>query len=174
MFKWLGFNFRYIFFCNTCSEYLILVCFITAQLPQYYRWSEFEPRLDKTKKRVCAQRRLRSTWTSAKSDQSSLCVQWIAKDPRFHHADSEDADQTGRMPKLIWGFAERTLILLGLSCRGSFHFCIAGFQGPISIFIDFEELVCIFIVVVDIFQSVTQNINLYNFQTWNWAYISEH
>ena len=31
----------------------------------------------------------------------SLCAQWVAKDPRFHQADSEDSDQTGRMPRLI-------------------------------------------------------------------------
>ena len=35
------------------------------------------------------------------SDLSSLCAQWIAKDPRFLHADSEDSDQTGQMPRLI-------------------------------------------------------------------------
>ena len=38
--------------------------------------------------------------------------QWVAKDPEFLHADSEDSDQTGRMPRLIWVFAGRTLILL--------------------------------------------------------------
>ena len=35
-------------------------------------------------------------------------------------APSKDADQTGRMPRLIWVFAGRTLILLVLSCRGSY------------------------------------------------------
>ena len=50
---------------------------------------------------------------------TSLCAYWVAKDPRFLHADSEDSDQTGRMPRLIWVFARRTLILLVLSCRGS-------------------------------------------------------
>ena len=40
--------------------------------------------------------------------ESSLCAQWVAKDPRFLHADSEDSDQTGRMPHAIllvlsWG-----------------------------------------------------------------------
>ena len=30
-----------------------------------------------------------------------LCTQWVAKDPSFRHADSEDSDQTGRMPRLI-------------------------------------------------------------------------
>ena len=33
--------------------------------------------------------------------KSPLCSQWIAKDPSFLHADSEDSDQTGRMPRLI-------------------------------------------------------------------------
>ena len=33
---------------------------------------------------------------------------------------SEDSDQTRRMPRLIWVFAGRTLILLVLSCRGSY------------------------------------------------------
>ena len=34
---------------------------------------------------------------SAQSDQSSLCAQWVAKEPRFLHADSEDSDLTGWM-----------------------------------------------------------------------------
>ena len=51
--------------------------------------------------------------------ESLLCAQWIAKDPRFLHADSEDSDQTGRMPRLICVFAGHTAILLVLSCRGS-------------------------------------------------------
>ena len=33
-------------------------------------------------------------WASAQSDQSSLCTQWVAKDPSFLLADSEDSDQT--------------------------------------------------------------------------------
>ena len=45
--------------------------------------------------------------------KSSLCAQRVAKDPSFLHADSEDSDQTGRMPRLIWVFAGRNLILLG-------------------------------------------------------------
>ena len=32
-----------------------------------------------------------------KSDQSSQCAQWVAKDPMYLHVDSEDSDQTGRM-----------------------------------------------------------------------------
>ena len=41
-----------------------------------------------------AQRRLWSVWASAKSDQSLLCAQWVAKDPRLLRADSEHSDQT--------------------------------------------------------------------------------
>ena len=68
---------------------------------------------------VCAQRRLRSAWASAQSDQSSLFA-WIKLGSlATHWAHSEESDQTGRMPRLIWVFAGRTLILLVLSCRGS-------------------------------------------------------
>ena len=55
--------------------------------------------------------------------ESSLCAKWEAKDRSFLQADSEDSDQTGRMPRLIWVFAGRTAILLVLSCRGSYVSC---------------------------------------------------
>ena len=58
---------------------------------------------------------IRPVWS-----ESSLCAEWVAKDPSFIHADSEDSDQTGRMPRLIWVFAGRTAILLVLSCRGTY------------------------------------------------------
>ena len=57
---------------------------------------------------------IRPVWS-----ESSLCAQWVAKDPSFLHADKEDSDQTGRMPRLIWVFAVRTVISLVLSCRVS-------------------------------------------------------
>ena len=60
---------------------------------------------------------IRPVWS-----ESSLCALWVAKGPRFLHADSEDSDQTRRMPRLIWVFAGRTLILLVLSWGGSFLF----------------------------------------------------
>ena len=52
--------------------------------------------------------------------ESSLCAQWVAKDPSFLHADREDFDQTGRMPSLIWVFAGCTVILLVLLWGDSF------------------------------------------------------
>ena len=57
---------------------------------------------------------IRPVWS-----ESWLCTQWVAKDLSFLHADSEDSDQTGRMPRLIWVFAGRTVILLVLSWGGS-------------------------------------------------------
>ena len=39
---------------------------------------------------TCAQQRLWSAWASVWSE-SSLCAQWVAKDPSFLHVDSEDS-----------------------------------------------------------------------------------
>ena len=56
-----------------------------------------------------AQRSLRSAWAFAQSDQRLHCV----KDQTFIDADSEDSDQTVRMLRLIWVFAERTCNIFG-------------------------------------------------------------
>ena len=58
----------------------------------------YEPPHDKTNKVTCAPSELRSSWASAQSDQSSLCAQWVAKNPSFLQVDSE-TDQTGQMPR---------------------------------------------------------------------------
>ena len=77
-----------------------------------------------------AQRRLRSAWAFAQSDQSSMCAQWVATNPRFLHADSKDSDQTKQMPRLIWVFPERTIILLVLSCHKS-NYHLHCLQTPV-------------------------------------------
>ena len=83
----------------------------------------YEPRHEKTNKMSVRPAKtqislaIRPVWS-----ESSLCAQWVAKDPRFLHADSEDSDQTGQMPRLIWVFAGCTLTLLVLSCHGSYDF----------------------------------------------------
>ena len=41
---------------------------------------------------LCAHRRLRSAWASAKSGQSSQCAQWVAEDPVIRHVDNEDSE----------------------------------------------------------------------------------
>ena len=76
-----------------------------------------EPPRDKTNKMTVrpAKTQIRPVWS-----ESSLCAQWIAKDHSFLHTESEDSDQTGRMPRLTRVFAGRKLILLVLSSRGSF------------------------------------------------------
>ena len=51
------------------------------------------------------QGRLRQAWASVQSDQSLCCA--------LLHAHMEDSDQTGWMPRLIWGFAGRTCHLVG-------------------------------------------------------------
>ena len=48
---------------------------------------------------------------SAWRNLGSLATQW---------GHSENSDQTGWMPRLIWVFAGRTVVLLVLSCRGSY------------------------------------------------------
>ena len=53
-----------------------------------------------------AQRRLRSAWASAQSDQSLLCAQWVTKDPSFLHVDSFC---------LCWGLTSQSTIFQ--SCR---------------------------------------------------------
>ena len=49
---------------------------------------------------------------------SSLCPLRIAKDLRLLRADSEDSDQTGRMPRLIWVFAGCTGHFVGFVMQG--------------------------------------------------------
>ena len=69
---------------------------------------------------MCALRRLRSARASALSDQFLLCAQRVVKDPSFLHADIEDPDQSGQMPRLIWVFAGHISTLLVLSWCSSF------------------------------------------------------
>ena len=112
------------YFREISSDHSQLLEVISRKFNQITRSDRVKMSHDMIKptKWVCAQRRLTSAWASAQSDrsQSLRCAfQWVAKDPSFLHADSEDSDQTGRMPRWIWVFARRTAILLVLSCRGS-------------------------------------------------------
>ena len=86
-----------------------------------------EPRHDKTNKMSVRPAKtqiislgIRPVWS-----ESSMRAQWVAKNPSFLHANSEDSDQPGWMPRLIWVYAGRTLTLLVLSCRGS---CFLSFR----------------------------------------------
>ena len=66
---------------------------------------------------------IRPVWS-----ESLLCPEWVAKGPSFLHADSQDSDQTGRMPRLIWVFAGHTVILLVLSWGGSIILLYSGIR----------------------------------------------
>ena len=64
---------------------------------------------------------IRPVWS-----ESSLCAQWVAKDPSFLHADSEDSDQIGRMPRLIWVVTGRTCHFVGFVTR---RLIIGGYKA---------------------------------------------
>ena len=88
---------------------------------------------------ACAPSEDRSACASAQSDQSSLCARWVANDPSFLHADSEDSDQTGRIRRLFWVFAGRTCHFLGFVVRWLKCFiclCVCGFTAfVLSLFV---------------------------------------
>ena len=88
------------------------------------KWVErFEPPHDKTNKVTVHPAKTQiSVGICPVWSEPSLCAQWVAKDPSFLHADSKDSDQTGWMPRLIWVFPGRTVILLVLSWHSSFFF----------------------------------------------------
>ena len=92
--------------------------------------SSYEPRHNKTNKMSVRPAKTQiSMGICPVWSESSPCAELVAKDRSFLHADSEDPDQTGRMPRLIWVFAGRTAILLVLSCRGSyFHYTVHSYK----------------------------------------------
>ena len=84
----------------------------------FYRYMSCD--MTKPTKWVCAQRRLRSAWASAQSEQFAVRMKkaWVLSYPLSAQRRLW-SDWGDRMPRLIWVFAGRTLILLVLSCRGS-------------------------------------------------------
>ena len=82
----------------------------------------YEPRHDKTNKvSVRPAKTQISLGICSVCSESSLSA-WRNLGPlATNWAHSEDSDQTGRMLRLIWVFAGRTLILFVLSCRGSYY-----------------------------------------------------
>ena len=73
---------------------------------------------------MCVRRRLRSAWASAQSDQSLCCSDesslsaWRKLESfATHWVHSEDSDQTGQMPRLIWDLAGLTCHFVGFVMR---------------------------------------------------------
>ena len=59
--------------------------------------------------------------------ESSQCAMCVAKNPSFLHADSEDSDQTGQMPRLIWVFTGRTCYFVYFVVRWlSYFWCFSN------------------------------------------------
>ena len=112
------------FLCN-CPGFAQNASSVRSVTPDVSQWKAKlrEPRHGKTNKLSVPPAKtqislgIRPAWS-----ESSLYVQWTAKDPRFLHADSEDSGQTGHSPRLVWVFAGLSLSLLVLSCRGSRDF----------------------------------------------------
>ena len=90
------------FFPSRCLNIMKINMFNTAYIFIY------EPPHDKTNKMACAPS---DDSLSAWRKHEFLATHW---------AHSEDFEQTGRMPRLIWVFTGRAFILLVLSCRGSY------------------------------------------------------
>ena len=88
------------------------------QILELMIYNVYEPPHDKTNKMtVCPVKTQISLGIRPVWSESSLCAQWVAKNTRFLHADSEDSDQTGRMPRMIGVFAGRTNHFVGFVMR---------------------------------------------------------
>ena len=84
-------------------KYIVTVHIVVTSFCQR---GTYEPPRDKTNKVSVPPAKTRiSLGICPVWSESSLCAQWVAKDPTFLHADSEDSDQTWRMPRLIWVLA---------------------------------------------------------------------
>ena len=70
---------------------------------------------------------IRPVWS-----ESSLCAQWVAKDPNFLHAHSEDSDQTGRMLRLILVFVGRIDHFVGFVMRRLIFELLGSFLAHLS------------------------------------------
>ena len=108
---------------RTLMDFLLLE--ESSRMLKRLAYNIYEPRHDKTNKMSVRPAKtrislgIRPVWSessmSAWRNLGSLATHW---------AHSKDPDQTGRMPRLIWVFAGRTLVLLVLSCRGSYINCL--------------------------------------------------
>ena len=115
---------------------------------------QIEPPLDKTNKMsVCPAKTQISLGIRTVGSESSLCAKWVAKDWSFLHADSEDSDQTGRMPRLVFagptchfvGFIVRRLNLGGGPVTGTDR-CPVPWHWPTTPDVEmFSFNICVFI-----------------------------
>ena len=90
--------------------------------------NKYEPWHDKTNKvAVCPMKTQISLGICPGWSESSSSAWRKLGSLATHWAHSEDSDQTGWMPRLIWVFAGCKVIFLVLSWGGSIMFCLAVF-----------------------------------------------
>ena len=123
---------------HTSVCYFVMLCLIWAAA-----WQNQQNGL-------CAQRRLRSVWASAHSDQSIRCPHnesFQYGHLATHWAHSEDSCQTGWMPGLIWDFAGRTChffcfvtskFICSYLSETALHVCMYDFNKVFRHFISFK------------------------------------
>ena len=117
------YSFTFIRSCISWTLYALVYC-LYVRVYMYLGFlgkSVYESRDDKTNNMAVRPAKtqvslgIRPVWS-----ESSLSAWRSIGSLATHWAHSEGSDQTGRMPRLIWVFAGRTLILLVFSCRGSY------------------------------------------------------
>ena len=95
--------------------------YFTKLVEQYTKVRKYESRHDKTNKMSVRPAKTQiSLGICPVWSESSLSAWRKLGSLATHWGHSEDSDQTGRMPRLIWVLAGCTLILLVLSCCGSY------------------------------------------------------
>ena len=80
---------------------------------QVFSWCGWATAQQNQQSDLCAQRRLGSAWASIQSDQSSQSAWKNLGSLATHWAHSEDSDQTGWIPRLIYVFAGHTGHIVG-------------------------------------------------------------
>ena len=115
-------------FCSTmvtCPLFVLSIFCPVLYLCNVDLLSVYEPWHDKTNKMSVRPAKtqislgIRPIWS-----ESSLSAWRNLGRLATHWAHSEDSIQTGRIPRLIWVFAGRAVILLVLSCCGSYLFTV--------------------------------------------------
>ena len=105
--------------------------------------------------------------------ESSLCTQWVAKDPNFLHADSEESDQTGRRPRLIWVFAGHAILLVLARGGSNYTFILLHTSVEISTSRRWERLMFCFRTFgfcrfgINVISSVAYRVISHDINVWN-------
>ena len=89
--------------------------FVLIQISYQKKWSIPSPSVRPSKTQTSLG--IHPDWS-----ESSMCAQWVAKDPSFLRVDSEDSDRTGQMHRLIWVFAGHICHFVGFVMRRPIYY----------------------------------------------------